>query len=98
MKIAILSDIHGNNTALKAVLMEIDKIGVDKILFLGDYVGYYYSPDIIFNLMSSAIVSLCFKPSMMVLVFGLLTIIVISIFSIFMTVITILFPIFMLSP
>ena len=50
MKIAILSDIHGNDTALKAVLMEIDKIGVDKILFLGDYVGYYCSPDIIFNL------------------------------------------------
>lgn len=50
MKIAILSDIHGNDTALRAVLMEIDKISVDKILFLGDYVGYYYSPDIIFNL------------------------------------------------
>jgi len=50
MKIAILSDIHGNDTALKAVLMEIDKLGVDKILFLGDYVGYYYTPDIIFDL------------------------------------------------
>lgn len=50
MKIAILSDIHGNDTALRAVLMEIDKIGVDKILFLGDYVGYYYNADIIFNL------------------------------------------------
>lgn len=50
MKIGILSDIHGNDTALRAVLMEIDKIGVDKILLLGDYVGYYYNADIIFNL------------------------------------------------
>ena len=53
MKIAILSDIHGNDEALRAVLNEIDKMGVDKILFLGDYVGYYYNADIILDLIKS---------------------------------------------
>jgi len=48
MKIAILSDIHGNDLALRSVLKEIDN--VDKILFLGDYVGYYYNTDLIMDL------------------------------------------------
>ena len=42
MKIAILSDIHGNFDALNVVLEECKKIKIDKYLFLGDYVGYYY--------------------------------------------------------
>ncbi len=45
MKVAIISDIHGNIEALKATLLEIEKIGAKKILCLGDYVGYYYHPD-----------------------------------------------------
>lgn len=53
MKIAILSDIHGNSDALKAVLKEIDTIGVNKILFLGDYVGYYYNADIVLGLIKN---------------------------------------------
>ena len=41
MKIAIISDIHGNYEALKCVLAEIDRIGVDSIYCTGDVVGYY---------------------------------------------------------
>lgn len=39
--IAIISDVHGNYPALRAVLEEIDKRGCQKILSLGDVVGYY---------------------------------------------------------
>lgn len=42
MKYAILSDIHGNQYALKEVLREVDKLQITKLLLLGDYVGYYY--------------------------------------------------------
>ncbi|MDD5426972.1 MAG: metallophosphoesterase family protein [candidate division Zixibacteria bacterium] len=35
-KIAVVSDIHGNTWALKAVLTDIKKRGIDKILNLGD--------------------------------------------------------------
>ena len=38
MKIAVVSDVHGNLSALEAVLEEITDIGCEKILFLGDYV------------------------------------------------------------
>lgn len=41
MKIALISDIHGNYTALKEVLAQIDKMGVGEIYCLGDVVGYY---------------------------------------------------------
>lgn len=41
MKIAFISDIHGNYEALKSVLAEIDRLGVDKIYCAGDVVGYY---------------------------------------------------------
>jgi predicted phosphodiesterase len=41
MKIGLVSDIHGNHEALKAVLSELDRIGVDEIYCLGDVVGYY---------------------------------------------------------
>jgi putative phosphoesterase len=40
-KIGIISDIHGNYEALKVVLSELDKIGVNEIYCLGDVVGYY---------------------------------------------------------
>ena len=39
--IAIISDIHGNHVALSAVLAEIDKMSVEKIICLGDIGGYY---------------------------------------------------------
>lgn len=39
MKIAIISDIHGNLEALKATLSDIDKRNVDKIICLGDIIA-----------------------------------------------------------
>ena len=39
MKIAIISDIHGNLPALQAVLREIDQAGVDHIINVGDTLG-----------------------------------------------------------
>lgn len=39
--IGIISDIHGNFNALKAVLSELDALNVSKIYCLGDIVGYY---------------------------------------------------------
>jgi putative phosphoesterase len=40
MKIAVLSDIHGNTEALKAAYAEAVSIGADKIYHLGDLGGY----------------------------------------------------------
>lgn len=39
--IAIISDIHGNYPALKAVIEDIEKMGIQKIICLGDVAGYY---------------------------------------------------------
>ena len=36
MRIALISDIHGNLTALEAALAEIDRHKVDRIICLGD--------------------------------------------------------------
>lgn len=53
MKIAVLSDIHGNQYALKAVMAELDRIGVDSLLVLGDLVGYYYGIEEVLELLIS---------------------------------------------
>lgn len=44
MIIAVLSDIHGNITALNAVLDDCKRYKVDRWFVLGDVVGYYYWP------------------------------------------------------
>ena len=41
MKIGLISDIHGNYEALKAVLAELNKMNISEIYCLGDVVGYY---------------------------------------------------------
>lgn len=46
-KIAILSDIHGNYEALKAVLDDMDKNNVDDAVSLGDNIGYGPDPNIV---------------------------------------------------
>ena len=43
-KTAIVSDIHGNLAALEAVLDDIAKLGVDRIVCLGDVIGYGPAP------------------------------------------------------
>jgi predicted phosphodiesterase len=45
VRVAILSDVHGNEPAFKAVLADIEKEGVDAIWCLGDLVGYGAQPD-----------------------------------------------------
>lgn len=47
MNIAIVSDIHGNHYALETVLKMARQAEVEKILVLGDIVGYYYRPDLV---------------------------------------------------
>jgi predicted phosphodiesterase len=38
-RIALISDVHGNLTALEAVLADVDGRGISRIFNLGDYVG-----------------------------------------------------------
>jgi predicted phosphodiesterase len=45
MRIALLSDVHGNLPAFEAVLADIDSRGPDEIWCLGDLVGYGADPD-----------------------------------------------------
>ena len=45
MKIAIVSDIHGNYDAFREVLADIDKSKIDRIISLGDNIGYGPEPD-----------------------------------------------------
>jgi len=45
MKTALLSDVHANLEALQAVLQIVDERGADRILCLGDVVGYGASPN-----------------------------------------------------
>jgi len=45
MKLAIISDIHGNYDAFQKVMADIDKSGVDRIISLGDNIGYGPEPD-----------------------------------------------------
>jgi len=41
----VLGDIHGNREALAATLDRIDEIGIDRLLCVGDLVGYNADPD-----------------------------------------------------
>jgi predicted phosphodiesterase len=45
MRIALLSDVHGNRPAFEAVLVAIDDADVDEVWCLGDLVGYGAEPD-----------------------------------------------------
>jgi len=56
--IAILSDIHGNRPALEAVFAEIAKLGVRRMVVLGDVVGYGPFPNDCLRMISGAEVCL----------------------------------------
>lgn len=45
MRLAILTDIHGNRGAFQAVLADVALRGVDRIVLLGDIVGYGPDPE-----------------------------------------------------
>ena len=53
MKIGLLSDIHGNALALKAVLDSAKNKGVEMLCIAGDFVGYYYHPEVVLQLLES---------------------------------------------
>src|SRR5689334_23516289 len=44
MRLALIADIHANAPALAAVLAALDGAGVERILALGDLVGYNAMP------------------------------------------------------
>ena len=52
MKIGIISDIHGNHYALRAVMESAKKHNVEQLFVLGDIVGYYYRPDLVLELLT----------------------------------------------
>jgi predicted phosphodiesterase len=45
MKIAVISDVHGNIHALEPVLEQIESIGFDRVICCGDLVGYGAFPN-----------------------------------------------------
>jgi predicted phosphodiesterase len=45
MRIALISDIHANLPALEACLAAAEKLGADRLAFLGDFVGYGPDPE-----------------------------------------------------
>ncbi|MEW6263304.1 MAG: metallophosphoesterase family protein [Thermodesulfobacteriota bacterium] len=51
MKLAVISDVHGNLEALKQVLADIDQTGADLTVCLGDNVGYGPEPEAVINLL-----------------------------------------------
>ena len=44
MRIAVIADIHANLEALEAALIAIEREGIDRIICLGDIVGYGPDP------------------------------------------------------
>ncbi len=50
MRIAVMSDIHGNFEAFKEALMDIDYSEIDRIVNLGDTIGYGPEPEEVLNL------------------------------------------------
>jgi putative phosphoesterase len=52
MKVGLLADIHGNLPALQAVLWAARNVGVEAIIIAGDFVGYYYWPSEVLELLA----------------------------------------------
>jgi predicted phosphodiesterase len=50
MRLAVVSDIHGNLEAFKEVLLDIDRAKVDEVACLGDCIGYGPEPDRVVSL------------------------------------------------
>ncbi|MCC6277213.1 MAG: metallophosphoesterase family protein [Oligoflexia bacterium] len=54
MNIAVLSDIHGNFSALKAVLDDPDFQSCQRVIFCGDAVGYYFESELVLDFLIQA--------------------------------------------
>jgi predicted phosphodiesterase len=50
MRLAVLSDIHGNLEAFKEVLADMDRAQVEGVMCLGDNIGYGPEPEAVVNL------------------------------------------------
>lgn len=53
MKVAVISDVHGNATALQAVLKDVEARDVEAVWFLGDILGYGPLPVTCINLLDA---------------------------------------------
>lgn len=53
MRVAIISDVHANLEALKAVAKDIEKSSIEKVIFLGDAVGYGADPNACVKMINS---------------------------------------------
>jgi len=51
MRTAVIADIHGNLTAFQAVLANIDSQKIDRIINLGDFIGYGPEPEAVAQLL-----------------------------------------------
>jgi predicted phosphodiesterase len=51
MRLAVISDIHGNMEAFRAVLSDIGQSGADEIICLGDNIGYGAEPEAVLSLL-----------------------------------------------
>ena len=51
MRIALISDLHANEVALRAVLADIDKVGCDEIICLGDVATLGPQPNAVIQLL-----------------------------------------------
>jgi putative phosphoesterase len=51
MRIALISDLHANEVALRAVLADIDKIGCDEVICLGDVATLGPQPNAVIQLL-----------------------------------------------
>ena len=52
MKLGLLGDIHGNHRALRAVLNAAKAENVERLLITGDFVGYYFDPAKVLELLN----------------------------------------------
>jgi diadenosine tetraphosphatase ApaH/serine/threonine PP2A family protein phosphatase len=60
MRVAVISDIHGNLHALETVLLDVESEGIDEMWCLGDVVGYGAKPNECCDLVRErAAVALC---------------------------------------
>lgn len=55
MAIALLADIHGNLEALEACFNHVRASGIERLVFLGDYVGYGADPEAVTRLIMTKV-------------------------------------------
>ena len=53
MRIAVISDVHGNNVALEAVICDIQNQGINHVIFLGDLVMVGPEPNLVINMLKA---------------------------------------------